>query len=161
MTTYARLETKVAELASDFGRDLATRWFSAEIVASLPTYVRGSKAGLPKGWLIWEKAVSGGWDKGAGVVRPNDILRIRIAGNRYASALDDSVLWYKVSRASAPGPCNAARADGPGRDMLKNETFENGVVWLIDLADEHPEAFEAAVARGLPTALEAKRRMSA
>ncbi len=59
--TYARLETKTADLATEFGREWATKLFGAEAVASLPVRTIGKNKGTPKGFVIWRKATSGGY----------------------------------------------------------------------------------------------------
>jgi len=58
---YVRLETKSAKIASEFGRDWAIKVFGANAIDSLPKFQRGPNAGQPKGYIIWRKALSGGW----------------------------------------------------------------------------------------------------
>src|SRR4051812_4765351 len=100
----ATIETKSAWIGQDFGRDLAIRWFGEEIVASLPVYSRGKSKGKCKVYLVWDKCIVGGWDNGAGVVRPNAILRIKIHSNRYGCG-EDGIFWYKASVTLPPDPC--------------------------------------------------------
>lgn len=59
--TYAMLETKSADLATDFGLEWATKLFGAEAIASLPVRSSGKNKGAPKGFVIWRKAMIGGW----------------------------------------------------------------------------------------------------
>jgi len=59
--TYAQVETKSADLASDFGLDWATKLFGAEAIASLPVRKAGKNKGKPAGMVIWRKAVTAGW----------------------------------------------------------------------------------------------------
>jgi hypothetical protein len=47
--TYAMLETKSADLATEFGLDWATKLFGAEAIASLPVRTSGKNKGKPKG----------------------------------------------------------------------------------------------------------------
>ena len=61
MTNYAEFTYRDAPLASDFGLDFARSYFSAEIIESLPRYVRGPKKGLLKGSVEWERCTRGGW----------------------------------------------------------------------------------------------------
>lgn len=58
----AQFETRSAFLFSDFGLDLAVRWFGPEAIAALPVYGSRSKhAGKPKGRITWLKCTRGGW----------------------------------------------------------------------------------------------------
>lgn len=61
MTAYARIEERTARLDTDFGFAKAVEWFGQEAVDALPKYVRGPKAGRPKGFYVWTKVVRGGW----------------------------------------------------------------------------------------------------
>lgn len=58
---YAQLETCNADLATDFGLEWATKLFGAEAIASLPVRASGKNKGKPKGFVIWRKALTGGW----------------------------------------------------------------------------------------------------
>jgi ssDNA-binding Zn-finger/Zn-ribbon topoisomerase 1 len=120
----ARIETKAAEIASDFGGGLALRWFGQEIVDSLPRYVRGAKAGKPKGWIVWDKVAVGGWDNGAGVVLPNSILRIRLGGHRYLFNSSDELWWYKSDPKCPPDPCGAIRVGEVGKRVMRQRAAE-------------------------------------
>jgi len=82
--TTAKFDTKSTPIASEFGENLARKWFGDEVVDRLPRYVKGEKAGQIKGWLKWKKCVSGGWVRrayvdgtnvlaGGNVARPNEI----------------------------------------------------------------------------------------
>lgn len=64
MTNYAQIETKTCRIETEFGEDLARKWFGNEIVDSLPRFVRGPKKGKIKGFLSWQKIVKGGWVRG-------------------------------------------------------------------------------------------------
>ena len=60
----AQFETRNAFLFSDFGYDLAVRWFGPDAIAALPVYTNRSKhAGKPKGRITWLKCTRGGWVK--------------------------------------------------------------------------------------------------
>ena len=67
MTNYADIQTREAWLSSDFGEQMARRFFGDEAVDSMPRYVRGKRKGLLKGQIQWRKVESGGWvsDKSA------------------------------------------------------------------------------------------------
>lgn len=73
MTTYAQLKTRRAPLHSDFGEQLARKWFGGEI-DKLPRYVRGANKGKLKGWLTWVTATRGGWHRDCGVVAPGTVM---------------------------------------------------------------------------------------
>lgn len=55
------LETKYADLATDFGRDWATKLFGEDAIASLPVRATGKNKGAPKGFVIWRKAMTAGY----------------------------------------------------------------------------------------------------
>jgi hypothetical protein len=58
---YAQLETRHADLATDFGLDWATKLFGTEAIASLPVRASGKNKGKPKGFVIWRKATIAGY----------------------------------------------------------------------------------------------------
>jgi len=55
------LTLHTADLATEFGRDWATKLFGQEAIASLPTRQAGKNKGAPKGYVIWRKANGSGW----------------------------------------------------------------------------------------------------
>ena len=57
------LETRTARLTEAFGLEYATRLFGEEAVASLPLLKAGKHKGKAKGWLIWRKALEGGYSR--------------------------------------------------------------------------------------------------
>ena len=60
--TVAKHVTKTAYLSSEFGYQLAVKWFGLEVVEMLPVFTKRSKyAGMPKGKITWVKCISGGW----------------------------------------------------------------------------------------------------
>jgi hypothetical protein len=59
--TYAQTQQRYADLATDFGLDLATRWFGAEAIASLPVRASGKNKGKPKGVLNWLTTTTAGY----------------------------------------------------------------------------------------------------
>jgi hypothetical protein len=61
MTNYAHFDRKAAPLSSEFGLRFARRVFNDEQLANVPLYVRGHKKGQHKGWLVWERCITGGW----------------------------------------------------------------------------------------------------
>ena len=63
MPTYAQLETKTADLATEFGLQWAIKLFGAEAIASLPVRASGKNKGSPKGFVIWRKATVAGYSR--------------------------------------------------------------------------------------------------
>ena len=62
MPPVARFEDKSAFLFTDFGMEFASRYFTAEEIATLGVYGPRSKhAGKPKGIVVWRKCTQGGW----------------------------------------------------------------------------------------------------
>jgi hypothetical protein len=64
MTNYAHIEPRTAYLSSEFGEELARKWFGDESVDSLPRYSRGPRKGQLKGAITWSKVIRGGWVRG-------------------------------------------------------------------------------------------------
>lgn len=61
MTNYAQIDSRTAYLSTDFGEDIARKWFGDESIDSLPRYVRGPRKGKIKGAVTWTKILRGGW----------------------------------------------------------------------------------------------------
>lgn len=61
--SYARIEERYARLATDFGEELARKWFGNEVVDNIPRYVRGQNKGKLKGYVKWTKVTKGGWQR--------------------------------------------------------------------------------------------------
>ncbi len=85
MTNYAEFTYRDAPLASDFGYEFARSYFSADLLGTLPRYVRGPKMGLPKGSIEWERCTRGGWVRqanGEGYVcnSVGKIVEVRLRG---------------------------------------------------------------------------------
>ena len=59
MVHYAKFNYKTASLASDFGFDLAVKWFGKETIDALPKFKRGKKVGKAKGTILWKKVFKG------------------------------------------------------------------------------------------------------
>lgn len=88
MTVRATFDTKSAYLSSDFGLQLARKYFSEEEIASLGVHGPRSKyAGKPKGMISWDKCTRGGWvstgpytDQASGYVerRVGKLVRVRL-----------------------------------------------------------------------------------
>lgn len=68
MTNYAQIEPRTAYLSTDFGEEIARKWFGDESVDSLPRYTRGPRKGKIKGAVTWSKVLRGGWVRGSGVL---------------------------------------------------------------------------------------------
>ena len=66
--TFAKFEVRTADLSTDFGREIAEKWFPGK-VEGLPRYVRGKKKGKLKGVVSWVKITKGGWFGGYGAVK--------------------------------------------------------------------------------------------
>lgn len=61
MTNYAEFAFRDAPLSSDFGVEFARSYFPAELLDTLPRYVRGPKKGKLKGSVEWQRCTRGGW----------------------------------------------------------------------------------------------------
>ncbi len=65
MTTYAEVYRKRAPLHTEVAREFVERRFGADLAAvvyeTLPTFKRGPRKGLVKGYIHWRKVARGGW----------------------------------------------------------------------------------------------------
>lgn len=59
----ASYEIKTAKLASDFGVQMAERWFTAEQLALVPMLKAGKDKGKMRGIIEWKKVHVGGWQR--------------------------------------------------------------------------------------------------
>jgi hypothetical protein len=58
---YAQIDSRSAFLSTDFGEEIARKWFGDESVNALPRYTRGPRKGKIKGAVTWSKIIRGGW----------------------------------------------------------------------------------------------------
>ena len=58
---YAEIEERYSWLSSEFGENMARKYFGDEAVDEMPRYVRGKRKGLLKGQIQWRKVERGGW----------------------------------------------------------------------------------------------------
>lgn len=103
MTHRANFQTRSAQLSTDFGLEMATKWFGQEVVDSLPKYVRGKNKGKPKGFYEWTKVTRGGWvpdryspDGGYVENRSGAIIRrdlMHLESGRYGACVGDHVVY--------------------------------------------------------------------
>lgn len=82
MVQRASVEKREAYISSEFGEQMARRYFG-DVVDTLPRYVRGARKGKLKGRLEWKKVLQGGWvsvygEAANGYVerRVNQIIRV-------------------------------------------------------------------------------------
>lgn len=77
--SYAVLINRRASLASDFGDSYGRRLFGDHVIDQLPTFTRGPRKGLHKGYLHWTKSTRGGWSREFKmIVGPNRLIRAAI-----------------------------------------------------------------------------------
>jgi hypothetical protein len=58
--SYAQIETKKTYLSSDFGESYARKIFGDDLINQLPRITRGERKGKLKGYIVWDKVISGG-----------------------------------------------------------------------------------------------------
>jgi len=56
----AQIETKKTYLSSDFGESYARKIFGDDLINQLPRITRGERKGKLKGYIVWDKVISGG-----------------------------------------------------------------------------------------------------
>lgn len=69
----ANYELKYAKLSTEFGEQMAARWFTPEELSHWPRMKAGKNKGKLCGIVEWKKVSVGGWHRGsgrAGVLRP-------------------------------------------------------------------------------------------
>jgi len=96
--------TRKAPLASDFGRDMARRYFPAEKINELPYYERGPNAGRQKGWITWTRE-----KRADGLPGRYVSIKIEIYYNVYLELDADEIA---AIQAAAQESENAATPDG-------------------------------------------------
>jgi hypothetical protein len=61
MVNRAEFSTRDAFLFTDFGEEMARRYFPEEKIESLGRFVRGKHKGRLRGKITWVKVTRGGW----------------------------------------------------------------------------------------------------
>jgi hypothetical protein len=127
MANYAQLETRHADLATEFGREWATKLFGAEAIASLPVRASGKNKGAPKGFIIWRTATAAGYCQecccpldvggfcdawiGTGPLSPRGSVDGQWLGRRQALAASFSAGYFyeegRAREAARQAACNA------------------------------------------------------
>ena len=83
-TRYAPTLLRSARLSDEFGLALATRWFGADAIASLPLLEAGPHRGKPKGALNWRTTTTAGYHPSAGWVGAGTMVRAWITDAPHA-----------------------------------------------------------------------------
>jgi hypothetical protein len=120
MTNYAQITHRTAALAEGFGLTLATRKLDCteeDLAELVGRYSRGPKKGALKGFLHWDKVEKGGWDCGAGVVRPGDRLRYQVQKGYYFET-NGALPVQTVTSRRLRQEAQAAFATMPAQDLL-------------------------------------------
>lgn len=67
----AKYALRSAKLSSEFGAEMAARWFTPEQLALVPVAKAGKNKGKPIGTIVWRNCEVGGWSSSLrGVVLP-------------------------------------------------------------------------------------------
>jgi len=61
MTNRAIIDQKSAYLSTEFGEQIARKWFGDRLVDEMPRFTRGVRKGKLKGVVRWQKVARGGW----------------------------------------------------------------------------------------------------
>ena len=59
----ASYEIKIAKLSSEFGEQMAARWFLSDDLALVPRLKAGKNKGKMTGIIEWKKVNEGGWQR--------------------------------------------------------------------------------------------------
>lgn len=98
--TFAKFEVRTADLSTDFGREIAEKWFPG-MVEGLPRYVRGKKKGKLKGCVSWRKVTKGGWAGDYGPVKEGRCLDQLLHADRSVYINDRMPAHYTENRVVA------------------------------------------------------------
>lgn len=154
---------RAADLAEDFGLNLAKRWFGEEAIASLPVRQSGKNKGKPKGYLCWLSTTAPGYHPSIGRgCRENTTVRAWIGPGPYASesaALPGMWMGRPQNLCGSPAVLTAeyrertaaqaaaARAEAeatfPWRDTrltLRNDCCEELTTTAGDMVDNHADS---------------------
>jgi len=137
--TYAVLETKYADLATDFGLDWATKLFGAETIASLPVRASGKNKGKPKGFVIWRKASVAGYSREVqSPLAVGQLADAWLALGMYCTRSDAmSGYWMGRTETLALSRCYLFE---DGRQRRASENAFNDQARATDLAEMRAEA---------------------
>ena len=105
MVSYAKFNYKTASLASDFGFDLAVKWFGEKVINELPKFKKGKKVGKTKGSIVWKKVFKGGW--------------VRTGSYDFEAQTADGYVEQRVNRII--GKCLLIEAWGGSPEIIKAE----------------------------------------
>lgn len=145
--TYATLETKSADLATEFGLDWATKLFGAEAIASLPIRASGKNKGKPKGFVIWRKASTAGYCRE--VQSPMTVGQLADAwiGLGFATTRNGAIdgRWMGRPEKLALSRCYLFEE---GRARRAAEIARAGADWAAEKADWEAEKAERLAAMG-------------
>jgi hypothetical protein len=79
----ASYSIQTARLNSEFGEQMAARWFKPEHLALVPRPSRGKNKGKMQGVIEWKKVEVGGWQRD----------KNSLGGVQYPGTRDVTILW--------------------------------------------------------------------
>jgi hypothetical protein len=133
--TYFPMDVKHADLATEFGLNWATQLFGAEAIASLPVRKSGKNKGAPKGFVIWRKAVNGGYCRDLGhAVKAGGFIDAWI-GAGFASNRSDAVQGRWLGRSQALAGSVGGYLFEQGRERADRERALAAARWEEEKAD--------------------------
>jgi hypothetical protein len=147
MAPRARFETRSAYLSSDFGLEMAKRWFSAEEIAKLGVYGPRSKyAGKPKGQIIWDKVTQGGWvstgftDQAEGYVerRVGKVIRARLETVEWKQA------WRQTPKIVASADSNLEQSQKAANEYL-GKAAAHSIGFFLMLFETHAKLIDLGI----------------
>lgn len=88
----ALIETKKTYLSSDFGESYARKIFGDNLINQLPKITRGERKGKLKGYIVWDKVISGGMTSVKYVYNG----QYRNSSDRYLEIRKNSVIYAAI-----------------------------------------------------------------
>jgi hypothetical protein len=125
MSYKASIAFRSAPLAGEFGAAFAARVFPAEVLAAMPKFVKGPKAGKLKGAIEWIKVERGGWvrsgPEGEGHVerRVGQVIAHRLVVLPWGAA--EPEIWAEAGEAWRFGPGQWAAGAAKPASPLEEE----------------------------------------
>lgn len=105
----ANYEIKTAKLHTEFGEQMAARWYTPEQLAVVPRLSSGKNKGKMKGTIEWKKVSVGGWQRD----------KNGIGGVQYPGTRDVAILYVEKGTGFTRRYVSAGRVEDQAADAKR------------------------------------------